>query len=277
MKAVLSSLAFLLMLATLLIAPDRAEAAAPSFAVVQWGDTLYRIAARHGTTVDVLVRANNLPNPNFVYAGQRLVIPSASPQPPPPSSVYVVRPGDTLYSIARRAGTTVSTILRANALVNPDFIYSGQRLNLTARWPTPGNEPAPVPGAPATHPASPGKWIAVSLSRQTVTAYEGTRAVRSALVSTGVARTPTPVGRFKIYVKYKSQNMSGGSKASNDYYYLPNVPNVMYFYQAYALHGTYWHRNFGQPMSRGCVNLTLADAEWFFNWAGVGTPVVVSV
>ncbi|MBI5030344.1 MAG: L,D-transpeptidase [Chloroflexi bacterium] len=94
----------------------------------------------------------------------------------------------------------------------------------------------------------------MNLSTQSIAAYEGTRVVRSALVSTGVARTPTPVGQYKIYVKYKSQTMSGGSKASNDYYYLPNVPNVMYFYEAYALHGTYWHRNFGQPMSRGCVN-----------------------
>jgi hypothetical protein len=65
--------------------------------------------------------------------------------------------------------------------------------------------------------------------------------------------------------------MSGGSKASNDYYYLPNV---MYFYKAYALHGTYWHHNFRRPMSRGCANLSFADAESFFDWAEIGTPVV---
>jgi lipoprotein-anchoring transpeptidase ErfK/SrfK len=242
---------------------------------VQWGDTLFAIAARNGTTVEALVRANALPNPNFIYAGQRLFIPTASPEPLPVSSIYVVQPGDTLSSIARRAGTAMDTILRANGLVNPNFIYSGQRLYLTTRSTPISNEPAPAPSAPATNPVSNGRWIGVSISQQRITAYEGTRAVRSALVSTGVARTPTPVGQFKIYVKYKSQTMSGGSKASNDYYYLPNVPNVMYFFEAYALHGTYWHRNFGQPMSRGCVNLSLADAEWLFNWADVGTPVVV--
>lgn len=275
MKTPLRYLVFLLVLVTLLIAPGRASAASPSLAIVQWGDTLFAIAARYDTTVDVLVRANALPNPNFIYAGQRLFIPAASSEPLPTTSVYVVRPGDTLSSIARRAGTAVETILRANGLVNPNFIYSGQRLNLKSRSTPISNEPAPAPGAPATNPASNGRWIEVSLSQQRIAAYEDTRAVRSALVSTGVARTPTPVGQFKIYVKYKSQTMSGGSKASNDYYYLPNVPNVMYFYEAYALHGTYWHRNFGQPMSRGCVNLSLADAEWFFNWADVGTPVVV--
>ena len=280
MQTVLRSLAFLLVLVILFIAPSRAAAAGPSLAVVQWGDTLSAIAARYDTTVDALVRANALPNPNFIYAGQRLFVTTASPEPLPTNSVYVVRAGDTLTSIARRAGTTVNTILRANGLVNPDFIYSGQRLNLTTRSTPISNEPAPAPlstveGTPASNPASAGRWIDVSLSQQRITAYEGTRAVRSALVSTGVAKTPTPVGQFKVYVKYKSQTMSGGSKASNDYYYLPNVPNVMYFFEAYALHGTYWHRNFGQPMSRGCVNLSLVDAEWFFNWASVGTPVVV--
>ena len=164
--------------------------------------------------------------------------------------------------------------MRANGLGNPDFIYAGQRLNLKPGSPI-TDEPAPAPPSPAANAPTTGRWIDVSLSTQTITAYEGTRAVRSALVSTGVAKTPTPVGRFAIYVRYKSQTMSGGSKASNDYYYLPNVPNVMYFYEAYALHGTYWHRNFGRPMSRGCVNLSLADAEWFFNWADIGTPVVV--
>jgi lipoprotein-anchoring transpeptidase ErfK/SrfK len=66
--------------------------------------------------------------------------------------------------------------------------------------------------------------------------------------------------------------MSGGSGA--DYYYLPNVPHVMYFYGGYGLHGTYWHNNFGTPMSHGCVNLSQTDAEWLYNWASVGTKVV---
>jgi lipoprotein-anchoring transpeptidase ErfK/SrfK len=56
-------------------------------------------------------------------------------------------------------------------------------------------------------------------------------------------------------------------------YDLPNVPYVMYFYQGYGLHGTYWHHNFGHPMSHGCVNFKTEDAGWLYNWASVGTLV----
>jgi lipoprotein-anchoring transpeptidase ErfK/SrfK len=76
-------------------------------------------------------------------------------------------------------------------------------------------------------------------------------------------------GQFRVYVKYRSQTMSGPG------YYLPNVPYVMYFHRDYGLHGTYWHSNFGRPMSRGCVNLRTPDAQWLYNWAEVGTPVHV--
>ena len=58
-------------------------------------------------------------------------------------------------------------------------------------------------------------------------------------------------------------------------YYLPNVPYVQYFYRDYAIHGTYWHNNFGTPMSHGCVNLTIPDSQWIFNWASNGTVVNV--
>ncbi|OQA18217.1 MAG: putative L,D-transpeptidase YciB precursor [Chloroflexi bacterium ADurb.Bin360] len=76
------------------------------------------------------------------------------------------------------------------------------------------------------------------------------------------------VGTFSIYVKYLATPMSGPG------YYLPNVPHTMYFYRGYAIHGAYWHNNFGTPMSHGCVNLSLPDAEWFYNFAPVGTKVV---
>jgi lipoprotein-anchoring transpeptidase ErfK/SrfK len=84
-----------------------------------------------------------------------------------------------------------------------------------------------------------------------------------------LAYYPTPVGRYRIYVKYVSTLMRGPG------YYLPNVPYTMYFYGGYGLHGTYWHNNFGRPMSHGCVNLPTAEAKWFFDWAPVGTPVIV--
>lgn len=124
------------------------------------------------------------------------------------------------------------------------------------------------------NPPTDGKWIDVDIGDQTITAYTGGTPLKTVLVSTGVASHPTVIGQYKIYVKVPSQSMSGGSRFSHDYYYLPGVPNVMFFYDGYAIHGTYWHNNFGHPMSHGCVNLSLADAKWFFDWAEVGTTVV---
>jgi lipoprotein-anchoring transpeptidase ErfK/SrfK len=118
-------------------------------------------------------------------------------------------------------------------------------------------------------PAYGEKWIEVVLSQQLLLAHEGERVVYRTLVSTGTASHPTVRGTFRIYVKYRRALMQGPG------YYLPNVPYVMYFYRGYGLHGTYWHNNFGHPMSHGCVNLKTAAAAWLYNWAPVGTRVVV--
>jgi lipoprotein-anchoring transpeptidase ErfK/SrfK len=145
--------------------------------------------------------------------------------------------------------------------------------------PTPTATPHPVlPAAPPLPPTatlaplsiqSNVRWIDVDLTHQTLTAYVGPTPVRTTLVSTGLPRTPTPVGRYHIYTKLRYDGMSGPG------YYLPNVPYVMYFHRGYGLHGTYWHSNFGHPMSHGCVNLPTPEAEWLFNWAEVGTLVNV--
>jgi lipoprotein-anchoring transpeptidase ErfK/SrfK len=100
-------------------------------------------------------------------------------------------------------------------------------------------------------------------------AYEGDTIVASFLVSTGVSQYPTVTGEYHIYIKLLSTDMSGPG------YYLPNVPYTMYFYKGYGIHGTYWHNNFGTPMSHGCVNMYTPDAEWMFNWASEGTLVNV--
>lgn len=253
------------------------RAASPNVVIVRWGDTLAGIAARTGTTIQALVRANGLPNANFIYAGQRLVIPSSIAAPitlPSTSSIYTVSAGDTLASVAAKFGTTPTEVLRVNGLRNPNFIYIGQRLNIPGRVtltvpqaPTAPTNPPPV--NPARLAPTVGKWIDIDLSEQRTTAYQGTTPLKSVLVSTGVAWTPTPIGRFAIYIKLASQTMSGPG------YHLPGVPWVMYFTGAYAIHGTYWHHNFGRPMSHGCVNLTIDDAKWFYDWAEIGTPVVV--
>lgn len=137
--------------------------------------------------------------------------------------------------------------------------------------------PSPrIGNAPDYSPGLWPKWIDIDLSRQLLTAYEGDVPVFSALVSSGIARYPTPTGNFRILYKLASDDMTGGLAGTDDYYYLPDVPWVMYFHSGgYAIHGTYWHNNFGRPMSHGCVNLRIADAQWLYNWAPVGTLVVV--
>lgn len=95
---------------------------------MQPGDTLYGIALRYGTTVDVLVALNGLADPSFIYVGQVLLVPMGQPQPPAETQVYIVQRGDTLFSIAWRYGTTVAELARLNNIANPWFIYVGQSL-----------------------------------------------------------------------------------------------------------------------------------------------------
>lgn len=114
------------------------------------------------------------------------------------------------------------------------------------------------------------KHIEVDLTHQHLYAYQGNQKLFDFLVSTG-KWFPTPTGTFHIWVKLKSVLMSGGEGA--DYYYLPNVPWVEFFYndqiaksRGFSLHGTYWHHNFGHPMSHGCVNMRTEDAAAIYAW-----------
>ena len=119
---------------------------------------------------------------------------------------------------------------------------------------------------PVKMPKHEDRWIRVDLSEQIVVAYEGTTPIRAFVISSGLSRTPTVTGEFRIKTKVKAQTMTGGSGAY--YYNLPNVKWVQYFYQEYAFHGTYWHNDFGKPKRHGCINMTNADAKWLFDWAG---------
>ncbi len=237
--------------------------------VVQRGETLYSIARRYGTTASSLAAINGLSNANLIYVGQRLRISGSAassgggsaPAAPATGAVHVVQRGETLASIARRYGTSVSALVAANGLRNANLIYVGQRLRISGSGGGGGGAVAPSTGGT--------RWIDVDLSEQTVRAYEGNAVVRAMVVSTGTSRYPTPPGRFRIYAKYPSVTMSGPG------YYLTGVPHTMYFYRGYALHGTYWHNNFGTPMSHGCINLTRGDASWLYSFASVGTEVVI--
>lgn len=142
---------------------------------------------------------------------------------------------------------------------------------LPTSTPLPPTSPPPIiePVSPILPPevSLNDRWIDINLSQQRAYAYEGDILVRSFVVSTGTWQYPTVVGQYRIYVKYRFADMAGPG------YYLPNVPFVMYFYKGYGLHGTYWHNNFGTPMSHGCVNFTIDEAGWVFDFASVGTMV----
>lgn len=111
--------------------------------------------------------------------------------------------------------------------------------------------------------------IEIDLSEQRLSAWEGKKLVYSFRVSTGKRSTPTPIGRFQINSKYRTNRMRGRG------YDISDVPYTMYFYKGYAIHGAYWHNRFGTPISHGCVNLSVKQARQLYNWTSRGTLVVV--
>ena len=143
------------------------------------------------------------------------------------------------------------------------------------------------------------KRIEVNLSTQVLAAYEYEQTVFQTSISSGipagrpspnVISTKTPSGEFRIFDKYPSKHMGNGNLfADLDDYELPGVPWTSFFTESgVAFHGTYWHDNFGIPMSRGCVNMRIEEAKWLFRWArplhepdriytpGNGTRVIIT-
>ncbi len=119
----------------------------------------------------------------------------------------------------------------------------------------------------------------VDLSKQRLFAFEGDRLIYDFPVSTG-KWWATPTGEFRIWTWLRYTRMAGGSKANGTYYNLPNVPYTMYFAnnaitrtRGYGVHGAYWHNNFGQPMSHGCVNMKIEDVEKIYNWSFKNTTI----
>ena len=211
------------------------------------------------------------------------VVAEIEPALPPPTSepAPVVAEVESTLSPPTLEPTTVSTLEPPTVTSEPDSSVAPETTSTPAGSlvleivedtpvPTPGPTSA-VPTAQAQQPpvGNGVRWIEVNLSEQRTYAWEGDVLVNSFIVSTGTWATPTVTGTFQIWNKTRIQTMSGPG------YSLPNVPWVMYFYKDYGFHGTYWHNNFGTPMSHGCVNLTMADSEWLYNWASYGTTVRV--
>ena len=208
-----------------------------------------------------------------------VTLPTETPLPPQVPTDTPMPPQNT----ALPANTLMPTPQNTKSVTLPTPTYSGSiSMSIVPDTPTAGGSTSvPLPTSEATSVAttiteappqvasaeSGVRWIDVNLTQQMTYAYQGDKVVNSFLVSTGTWQYPTVTGQYHIYVKLLSTDMTGPG------YYLPNVPYTMYFYQGYGLHGTYWHHNFGTPMSHGCVNLRTPDAEWLYNWASVGTLV----
>lgn len=188
---------------------------------------------------------------------------------------YTVQPGDSLSSIATKFHTTLAAIATLNNMQDINYVYTGEVLTIIAGNDQSSDMPVatPVPEPPPPMGQFGPKWVDVSLNTQTMVAYEGNTPVYTSKVSSGVPGHPTVVGIYRVYLKYTSTRMKGGTPGI-DYYDIPNVPWTMYFYADYALHGAYWHHNFGHPMSHGCVNLPVDVSQWMYNWAPIGTLVV---
>ena len=279
-----------------LVIPDLSEAVEnplvagdPIRHTVQSGETLGTIANQYGLTLSQISQLNNIANPNLIKRGQVLTVfaTSESADETAVESIedmsaateaeaevingtpYVVQAGEHLVDIAMRFNVSWPAIVQANNISDPNRITVGQTIII----PDSGSISdlgivSPLiagPGATITT----GKQIIVDLSDSRIYAYEDGRLVHSVLASMGLPATPTVRGEFKVQRKYESQLMSGPG------YYLPNVQWIMYFYAGYAIHGAYWHNNWGQPMSHGCVNLPNEEALWFYEWTPTGTPVLV--
>ena len=186
---------------------------------------------------------------------------------------YVVQSGDNLSSIALKFNTTVTELIKLNGFLDGNFLEVGQIIEVVPGDPRTVRTitPTPQPSVPVGKYGP--KWVDVNLTTQSMVVYEGQTPVLTSRVSTGLGRTPTVTGTYRVYLKYRSQTMRG--TILGERYEVPNVPDVMYFFSGYALHGAYWHNNFGRPMSHGCVNLPLGIAKQLFQWAPEGTIVMV--
>jgi lipoprotein-anchoring transpeptidase ErfK/SrfK len=220
----------------------------------------------------------SIPKPTYTAAAPELAAPPTATATPTPTATASAQESTASTDLSTALATDLPT---ATDEVSPAEVeaptaepeWTGElTVEYVADTPTPEAPPyvAPTAMPPASDDMGTGEhWIDVNLSQQMLYAYAGDTVVNSFLVSTGTWLTPTVTGKYRIWVKLRSSDMSGPG------YYLPAVPYVMYFYKDYGIHGTYWHNNFGTPMSHGCVNMSIPDSEWVYNFSSVGTVVNV--
>jgi LysM repeat protein len=260
--------------------PDATSATgATTTYMVQPGDTLSLIAMRHGITYQELAAVNGLSSTGFIYAGQTLTVPATtSPaarrpaparvaRPPTSAGSYIVQPGDTLSAIAGRLGLDLAVLARVNNITRPSLIVPGQTLTI------------PRVAAPGSPPWG-EKKVEIDVSMQHMFIWEGDVLVRHFAVSTGISDFQTRRGTFHV----KSKIPVAYSTVYDLY-----MPTWLGLYDV----GTYengihalptkgatgrqlWAGVLGSPVSFGCVVMSVEDSKWLFDWAEIGTLVVIN-
>lgn len=238
------------------------------------GETLHSIAVQYGLHPVELAHINRMAPNEVLFAGQELRVPSLNnwtkllergymQQFP----THVVGDSESLASIARQFGVREEDVRRFNALAPAAEPETGSELMI------PPLDTVVSLRVNAVNPESLGqlvrlkeRWVEIDLAAQQAIAYEGMTPIRRMDVSTGKPSAPTATGLFRIWAKTEVQDMSQGSRTTDQYEFLDDVPWVQYFYRDFAIHGAYWPLSEGTPSSNGNVLLREDDAEWLFGW-----------
>jgi len=186
---------------------------------------------------------------------------------------HTVATGENLFRIALRYGLTTKELAVANGIANPNSVYVGQVL----RIPAPGQSLGPAP-APVARVAGSGKRIVVSISRQHLWAYNGSREVYSFVASTGLATSPTKQGMFQVLDKIPNAYASQWNLQMPYWlgiYYVGRIENGIHALPILASGQRLWSGYLGRPVSFGCIVLDTLAARQLYQWADVGTKVVV--
>lgn len=253
-----------------------APAEAGATHTVQAGENLYRIALKYGTTFQALADLNGIQNPDQVVVGQELTIPgsatapSVSYQPEHASKTYVVRAGETLTSIAHRHGVALWTLIQVNNIANPALILPGQTLVIPQPGSLARSSPSPSAGG--------GKRIVIDLSEQHLYAYQGNALAHSFVVSTGMPGAGTRTGTFRVLDKYRNAYASTWNLQMPYWmgiYWAGSLENGIHALPILSNGQRLWKGYLGTPVSYGCVILGTQQARTLYQWAEVGTPVVI--
>jgi LysM repeat protein len=202
------------------------------------------------------------------------VPPTSTPTPQP--TTHVVATGENLYRIALRYGLTTDQLAAANGIANSNTIYVGQVLRIPARGQVLAAPSASV--APSAPVGPSAKKVVVSISQQHLWAYNGNQVVFSFVASTGLAKSPTAPGSYRVLDKIPNAYASTWNLQMPYWlgiYYVGRIENGIHALPILANGQKLWAGLLGRPASFGCVILDTVSAKKLYDWVDIGTPVII--